>query len=250
MPQALPEHVRDQVVAVARRGGASFSQIAKDFGVSKSYVQKWVRIAESGPAERDSEAEAAERRAATRARLSELALEIFAREGFEETSVAAIAQAAGITERTFFNYFDTKLDAVFRRREYTGFGQLRSMILAEPAGGADLDVLFECGIRYMSGELTPAHHHSNGLRNRISESSDTVRGVRVAARENLASTMANSLAERHGRGVPTVADEALAAAAAAVLHQCFIRWVEGDDPAGFEALARDRVAIFLSATRR
>lgn len=38
------------------------------------------------------------------------AIELFAAEGFEETTVDEIAQAAGISRRTFFRYFETKGD--------------------------------------------------------------------------------------------------------------------------------------------
>ena len=39
MPHAFLQEFRDDVVAVARRGEAPFSRIAKDFGVSKSCLQ-------------------------------------------------------------------------------------------------------------------------------------------------------------------------------------------------------------------
>ena len=46
MPRAFPKEFRADVVAIARRREASFSQIAKDFGISESCVQRWVKIAE------------------------------------------------------------------------------------------------------------------------------------------------------------------------------------------------------------
>jgi transposase-like protein len=46
MPKPFPKEFRDDVVAIARRREASFAQIAKDFGVSESCVQRWVKIAE------------------------------------------------------------------------------------------------------------------------------------------------------------------------------------------------------------
>ncbi len=46
MPRAYPKEFRDDVVAIARRRDASFAQIAKDFGISESCVQNWVRKAE------------------------------------------------------------------------------------------------------------------------------------------------------------------------------------------------------------
>ena len=46
MPKAFPKEFRDDVVAIARRHEMSFAQVAKDFGVSESCVQRWVKIAE------------------------------------------------------------------------------------------------------------------------------------------------------------------------------------------------------------
>jgi transposase len=42
MPKALPREFRDDVVAVARKGQAPVSQIAKDFGISESCLHRWV----------------------------------------------------------------------------------------------------------------------------------------------------------------------------------------------------------------
>lgn len=44
----------------------------------------------------------------TRARLQTAALELFARQGYEATTVAQIAAAAGVTEMTFYRHFGTK----------------------------------------------------------------------------------------------------------------------------------------------
>jgi mycofactocin system transcriptional regulator len=46
----------------------------------------------------------------TREKIADVALELFARNGFEETTVEEIAVAAGIGRRTFFRYFTSKND--------------------------------------------------------------------------------------------------------------------------------------------
>lgn len=48
----------------------------------------------------------------TRARISAIALERFARDGFAQTTVGAIASDAGVATRTFFHYFETKEDVL------------------------------------------------------------------------------------------------------------------------------------------
>jgi transposase len=46
MPKAFPPEFRRDVVAVARKGEAPISQIAKDFGISESCLHRWLKIAE------------------------------------------------------------------------------------------------------------------------------------------------------------------------------------------------------------
>ncbi len=46
-------------------------------------------------------------------RLQEAALEIYGERGFEQTTVAEIAQRAGLTERTFFRHFADKREVLF-----------------------------------------------------------------------------------------------------------------------------------------
>ncbi|WP_243716140.1 mycofactocin system transcriptional regulator [Actinomadura darangshiensis] len=52
-------------------------------------------------------------RVTSRASLERLAFELFARQGFDETTVDDIARAAGIGRRTFFHYFASKNDLVW-----------------------------------------------------------------------------------------------------------------------------------------
>lgn len=46
-------------------------------------------------------------------RLLEAALELFSERGYEQTTVADIAQKAGVTERTFFRYYADKREVLF-----------------------------------------------------------------------------------------------------------------------------------------
>lgn len=44
MPKAYPLEFRSNVIAVARQGTASVSQVAADFGISESCLQRWLTI--------------------------------------------------------------------------------------------------------------------------------------------------------------------------------------------------------------
>ncbi|HEY0811966.1 MAG TPA: helix-turn-helix domain-containing protein [Pseudonocardia sp.] len=52
-----------------------------------------------------------------RERLQAAALELYVRQGFEQTTVEEIARAAGLTERTFFRHFADKREVLFNGQE-------------------------------------------------------------------------------------------------------------------------------------
>jgi AcrR family transcriptional regulator len=198
-------------------------------------------------------ARAAGQRARTRARLSQLALELFAVQGYEQTTAAQIAAAAGVTERTFFNHFETKLDAIFPRGEYTSFGALRRMIAKRSPVSTELEVLCYCGLEWLVSEMAEDpewQYRMERLRLQISETSATVRGMRAAAQAELGRAMLAGLVERSGRTEPTTEQDVLATVVASTIHGAFIRWVEGTDVFAFERIARTRVAILLSIADR
>ncbi|EAP97854.1 transposase [Janibacter sp. HTCC2649] len=46
MAKAYPKEFRDDVLAVARKGDAAMSQIAKDFGISEGTLSNWLKRAD------------------------------------------------------------------------------------------------------------------------------------------------------------------------------------------------------------
>jgi AcrR family transcriptional regulator len=65
-------------------------------------------------------------------RLRAAAFELFAERGFERTTVAEIAQRAGLTQRTFFNHFADKREVLFGLS-----AEFERVVLGEIAGGPD-----------------------------------------------------------------------------------------------------------------
>lgn len=64
--------------------------------------------------------------------LTEAALQLMAREGFDAVTVDAIAAAAGVSKRTFFRYFASKEDVVVQFLAGMGAG-MRAELAARPA---------------------------------------------------------------------------------------------------------------------
>ena len=64
-------------------------------------------------------------------RLEHAALELFASQGFDETTVDELAVAGGVGRRTFFRYFPTKLDVVLGELD-DGLAALTGVLEAEP----------------------------------------------------------------------------------------------------------------------
>ena len=81
-------------------------------------------------------------RALMRAEVRASALELFATRGFESTTVGEIADAAGISQSSFFRYFPTKEDVVIDAPPELA-GQLREHLEGCPDGESAWDALRE-----------------------------------------------------------------------------------------------------------
>ena len=46
MPKPYPKEFRADVIAVARKGEAPIRQVASDFGISETCLQRWLKIAD------------------------------------------------------------------------------------------------------------------------------------------------------------------------------------------------------------
>src|ERR1700674_3137766 len=67
-----------------------------------------------------------------RGRLEEAALALYGERGFEQTTVAEIAERAGLTERTFFRHFADKREVLF-----AGGEALQELLISTVANAPD-----------------------------------------------------------------------------------------------------------------
>jgi AcrR family transcriptional regulator len=90
----------------------------------------------------------------TSERIIEKGLKLFVKNGYEGTTLDAIAAAAGISRRTFFYYFKSKEDVLLAAHD-SGFRQaLRPMMLEESPDQAPLDAVQRCLIKLASRHET------------------------------------------------------------------------------------------------
>src|SRR3984957_19396322 len=75
-----------------------------------------------------------------RARLQAAALSLYGERGYEQTTVAEIAERAGLTKRTFFRYFADKREVLFWGSEVLE-QQMVAAIEAAPASASTLAVI-------------------------------------------------------------------------------------------------------------
>jgi AcrR family transcriptional regulator len=84
----------------------------------------------------------------------EAAIELFGKKGFDETTVEEVAQAAGVSRRSFFRYYETKDDLLAQSVVHYG-SALTDAIAACPPAIAPLEVVREmvlAGVRHTSAQ--------------------------------------------------------------------------------------------------
>jgi AcrR family transcriptional regulator len=90
------------------------------------------------------------KRRETSERIIEKGLKLFVKNGYETTTLDAIAAAAGISRRTFFYYFKSKEDVLLAARD-SGFREaIRPVILDGSPDQAPLDIVRRCLIKLAS----------------------------------------------------------------------------------------------------
>ena len=80
------------------------------------------------------------KKARTRLQISDVATALFARHGFEQVTVAQVAEAADVSVKTVFNYFATKEDLFFDRADEV-FACVVGAVRDRPAGTGVVEAL-------------------------------------------------------------------------------------------------------------
>jgi AcrR family transcriptional regulator len=160
--------------------------------------------------------------ASTRARLQREALRLFAERGYDETTIADIAAAAGVTQMTFFRHFPAK--------ELVVVDDPYDPAIAQAVAGQpdNLPVVERVrrGLLAAWEELEDADHAEFRLRLRIGAGH---RGLRARMRENSVRTEAAIATALTERGVPAFQAVVAAAAVIGALTAALLEWANDPD---------------------
>ncbi|GAA4979291.1 TetR/AcrR family transcriptional regulator [Kineococcus glutinatus] len=178
------------------------------------------------------------KKAATRRRIQEVALELFLRKGFEATTVAEVAAAAGVSHMTFFRNFPTK-EAVVENDGYDPViaALIRARPAAEPAATALHNALRE-GIAAVDG----ADRDTLLARTRLVLTTPALRAHVADSQRATVRLFGDALAERTG-GPVSYELRVVAAAALGAVTLALEAWVEGDGREGLPGLVDRALAV-------
>ncbi len=179
-----------------------------------------------------------------RARLQEAALALYGERGYEATTVAEIAERAGLTKRTFFRYFTDKREVLFWGSELLE----QRMVAAIEAAPASASALGMIGAALDAAAVRFEEvREFAGPRQRIIASSPELRERELIKAASLAAAMARAL---RARGLSDTAASLAAHMGTTIMHVAFEQWVGDSNQTPFQQIARDALAQLreISAT--
>jgi len=169
----------------------------------------------------------------SRGRLEHAALALYGERGFEATTVAEIAERAGLTERTFFRHFADKREVLFG-----GAAMLQELLVSGVAGAPDAAAPIEAVLAALeaAGALLQERRAYARQRQMIIAASAELRERELIKLASLASALADALRRR---GVSDPAASLTAEAGIAVFRVAFERWTQEGNQKDLPQLIRE-----------
>ena len=178
----------------------------------------------------------------SRGRLEQAALALFGERGFEDTTVAQIAERAGVTERTFFRHYADKREVLFG-----GAGVLETALTSAVAGAPESSPPLDAVLAGLDSAASLLEERREFARRRqaIIAANSELQERELIKLASLVTAIAGVLSER---GVPEPAASLTAEAGIAAFRVGFERWVAGPDDADLAALIRDSLDQLRAVT--
>ena len=168
-----------------------------------------------------------------RDRLEQAALDLYRERGFEQTTVAEIAERAGLTERTFFRYFADKREVLFGGQTMQHEIYV-SAIANAPASATPIDAV--AAALEVVAPLFRERYELARQRQSVIAANPELQERELLKRASLASAMADALRRR------SVTDPAASLAAeigVISFYTAFARWVSEPDEQDLSQLIRE-----------
>lgn len=180
----------------------------------------------------------------TRRAIRNAALDLALEHGLENLTVEAIAQTAGISPRTFFNYFGCKEDALVTQAAEAA-AQVSALILERPADETPMIALRNAILASEYFGAAPVDRERALARQRLTQSDPGLLAHHLGKIAKVEKSFATALATRMNVDVEQdLSPQLLAAVAVGVVRVAVRQWVLNDHTALHELLeqAFDQVA--------
>lgn len=156
----------------------------------------------------------------TSERLQAAALELFASNGYEQTTAAEIAQSVGLTERTFFRHFSDKREVLFHGQQLLVEAFLGG-VAAAPDDAPPMELV--AAALGAAEEFFPAERRDHSrLRQTVIDQNPALQERERHKLSVLAATLGDAL---RARGVAEPAATLAAESAATVFGVAFTQWI-------------------------
>jgi AcrR family transcriptional regulator len=167
-------------------------------------------------------------------RLQKAALELFASQGYEQTTAVEIAQAVGLTERTFFRHFSDKREVLFHGQDRFAEVFLAG-VDAAPPHASPMEIV-ACVLRSAATFFPDERRPYSRLRQAVIDQNPALQERELHKLANLATSVADVL--RGTRGIDDLMATVAAQTCATVFGIAFAQWIkEGERRSLFDIAA-------------
>jgi AcrR family transcriptional regulator len=173
-----------------------------------------------------------------RDRLESAALDLFVEQGYDATTVAQIADRAGLTRSTFFRHFADKREVVFGPQDLLA-DLLTEAVAAAPADLPVRDHIAVAMDRADAVAFTPERHHLAAQRGRIVAENPELQERELWKRARIAAALTAAM---ESQGVEPFAARIGGELGVLVLTTAFDRWIETGEQRAFGTIAHDVLA--------
>lgn len=172
-----------------------------------------------------------------RERLVATALQLFSEQGYDQTTVAQIAEQAGLTKSTFFRHFPDKRD-VLAAGQQTLSRLLVEGVAAAPPDATPLDAV-AVGLQRVARSMTPLNRALAPQVQAAIATSAELQERDQLKHVGMAAATADAL---RARGVPAAAAAVAAELGLLAFKEAFATWVASDDDEDLAELATAELA--------